>query len=83
MSLDRGRAPWVAAVNFGGRLRDTSIGLVSLLCDVRFKTFSAGLDLKEAIPLITSGAADHYQLTVREVADEDAEHDLAYGPHAT
>lgn len=44
MSLDRGRAPWVSAVNYGGRLRDTTVGLVSLLSDVRFKTFSLGVD---------------------------------------
>lgn len=44
MSLDRGRAPWVSAVNYGGRLRDTTVGLVSLLSDVRFKTFSLGID---------------------------------------
>ncbi|HEX6850293.1 MAG TPA: hypothetical protein VF139_02715 [Candidatus Polarisedimenticolaceae bacterium] len=44
MSLDRGRAPWISAVNYGGRLRDTTLGLVSLLSDVRFKTFSLGVD---------------------------------------
>ncbi len=45
MSLDRGRSPQTSVVNYGGRLRDTSIGLVSLLCDMRFKTFSLGIDL--------------------------------------
>jgi hypothetical protein len=45
MSLDRGRSPQTSIVNYGGRLRDTSIGLVSLLCDMRFKTFSLGIDL--------------------------------------
>ncbi len=44
MSLDRASAPHVASVNYGGRLRDTALGLVSLLCDVRFKTFSVGID---------------------------------------
>ncbi|MFN7965520.1 MAG: hypothetical protein U0V87_07525 [Acidobacteriota bacterium] len=44
MSLDRGTAPQHASVNYGGRLRDTSLGLVSLLCDIRFKTFSLGFD---------------------------------------
>jgi hypothetical protein len=45
MSLDRGVAPQRAVVNYGGRLRDTALGLVSLLSDVRFKTFSLGIDL--------------------------------------
>jgi len=45
MSLDRAWAPHVAAVNYGGRLRDTALGMVSLLSDVRFKTFSVGVDL--------------------------------------
>ncbi len=42
MSLDRGFAPQLALVNYGGRLRDTGLGMVSLLCDARFKTFSLG-----------------------------------------
>lgn len=45
MSLDRASAPHVADVNYGGRLRDTALGMVSLLSDVRFKTFSVGIDL--------------------------------------
>ena len=45
MSLDRGRSPQTSIVNYGGRLRDTALGMVSLLCDMRFKTFSLGLDL--------------------------------------
>lgn len=45
MSLDRASAPHVADVNYGGRLRDTALGMVSLLADVRFKTFSVGVDL--------------------------------------
>lgn len=45
MSLDRGFSPQSSIVNYGGRLQDTGIGLVSLLCDVRFKTFSLGLDI--------------------------------------
>lgn len=45
MSLDRASAPQVANVNYGGRLRDTALGMVSLLSDVRFKTFSVGIDL--------------------------------------
>lgn len=47
MSLDRGNSPEMAVVNYGGRLQDTSLGLVSLLCDVRFKTFSQGIDVLE------------------------------------
>jgi len=45
MSLDRASAPQDANVNYGGRLRDTALGMVSLLSDVRFKTFSVGIDL--------------------------------------
>ncbi|MCP3981915.1 MAG: hypothetical protein GY716_21645 [bacterium] len=45
MSLDRGFSPQTSIVNYGGRLRDTALGLVSLLCDIRFKTFSQGLDV--------------------------------------
>jgi hypothetical protein len=45
MSLDRATAPHVAEVNYGGRLRDTALGMVSLLSDVRFKTMSVGIDL--------------------------------------
>lgn len=48
MSLDRSYWPQDAIVNYGGRLRDTSLGLVSLLCDIRFKTFSLGIDAMEA-----------------------------------
>jgi hypothetical protein len=47
MSLDRGEAPHVSNVNFGGRLRDTALGLVSLRSDIRFKTFSLGIDVTE------------------------------------
>ncbi len=45
MSLDRAASPHLANVNYGGRLRDTALGMVSLLSDVRFKTFSIGIDL--------------------------------------
>lgn len=45
MSLDRGAAPHTSLVNYGGRLQDTSLGLVSLRCDIRFKTFSLGIDI--------------------------------------
>lgn len=45
MSLDRSMSPQRAVVNYGGRLRDTALGWVSLLCDIRFKTFSLGLDV--------------------------------------
>ncbi|MDH3285281.1 MAG: hypothetical protein OEQ13_11115, partial [Acidobacteriota bacterium] len=45
MSLDRAHSPHVSLVNYGGRLRDTAIGMVSLLCDIRFKTFSVGMDV--------------------------------------
>ena len=67
MSLDRGRAPWVSAVNYGGRLRDTTVGLVSLLSDVRFKTFSlgvdpvAGKDAREATRAAVPGFATHLE----------------------
>lgn len=44
MSLDKGPSPQRSIVNYGGRLRDTKLGLVSLLCDIRFKTFSQGID---------------------------------------
>jgi hypothetical protein len=46
MSLDRGTSPQTFLVNYGGRLRDTALGRVSLLCDIRFKTFSVGLDIE-------------------------------------
>ncbi|HEX4825268.1 MAG TPA: hypothetical protein VFV19_13260 [Candidatus Polarisedimenticolaceae bacterium] len=45
MSLERAVVPQIAVVNYGGRLRDTALGMVSLLADVRFKTFSVGIDL--------------------------------------
>ena len=48
MSLDRGSSPQTSVVNYGGRLRDTRLGWVSLLCDIRFKTFSLGLGILEA-----------------------------------
>ena len=51
MSLDRGFSPQAAIVNYGGRLRDTRMGLVSLLCDIRFKTFSLGLGIREGADL--------------------------------
>jgi hypothetical protein len=44
MSLDRSLQPHTSRVNYGGRLRDTAVGLVTLLCDIRFKTFSQGID---------------------------------------
>ena len=46
MSLDKGYWPQTAVVNYGGRLRDTALGMVSLLCDIRFKTFSQGIDIR-------------------------------------
>lgn len=45
MSLDRGYTPQTTHVNYGGRLRDTRLGMVALLCDIRFKTFSVGMDI--------------------------------------
>jgi hypothetical protein len=51
MSLDRGYSPSRSVVNYGGRLRDTALGMVSLLCDIRFKTFSQGIDIAEGIDL--------------------------------
>jgi len=47
MSLDRGYSPMMSVVNYGGRLRDTALGTVSLGCDIRFKTFSLGIDIVE------------------------------------
>ena len=46
MSLDKGYWPQTSVVNYGGRLRDTALGMVSLLCDIRFKTFSQGIDIR-------------------------------------
>jgi hypothetical protein len=54
MSLDRGLSPQSAIVNYGGRLRDSSLGWVSLLCDIRFKTFSVGLDVLDGSDLRTT-----------------------------
>jgi len=51
MSLDRGYSPMRSVVNYGGRLRDTALGLVSLQCDIRFKTFSLGLDIEQGVDL--------------------------------
>ena len=51
MSLDRGVSPHTTRVNYGGRLRDTALGMVSLLCDIRFKTFSQGIDPVTGIDL--------------------------------
>jgi len=67
MSLDRGFGPQASVVNYGGRLRDTSLGWVSLLCDVRFKTFSLGLeiatgaDLRERIRRALPGFRTHLE----------------------
>ncbi len=47
MSLDRAPSPHMTLVNYGGRLRDTRLGWVSLLCDIRFKTLDLGLGLYE------------------------------------
>jgi len=47
MSLDRGPWPETAVVNYGGRLRDTRLGEIALRCDIRFKTFSLGIDVVE------------------------------------
>ncbi len=44
MSLDRGADAHRLEVHHGGRLADTRLGLVTMLCDVRFKTFSQGID---------------------------------------
>jgi len=51
MSLDRGYFPESSIVNYGGRLRDTALGMVSLLCDIRFKTFSLGVDVSRGADL--------------------------------
>jgi hypothetical protein len=51
MSLDRGYSPWQSLVTYAGRLQDTSLGEVSLYCDVRFKTFSMGLGIDEGVDL--------------------------------
>jgi len=47
MSLDRGYSPQTTRVNYGGRLRDTRLGMAALLCDIRFKTISVGFDIFE------------------------------------
>jgi len=76
MSLDRGPAPHAASVNYGGRLRDTALGKVSLLSDVRFKTLSVGIDLlgqgKDARPAIRSGLADFKTHLERFASDPTA-----------
>jgi hypothetical protein len=54
MSLDRGKSPEVANVNFGGRLRNTRIGWVTLRCDQRFKTISDSVDPHTHEPLADS-----------------------------
>jgi hypothetical protein len=51
MSLERAFSPWMTVVTYGGRLRDTRLGMVSLLCDIRFKTFSLGLGIVEGVDL--------------------------------
>ncbi|HET9300812.1 MAG TPA: hypothetical protein VFO11_12765 [Candidatus Polarisedimenticolaceae bacterium] len=67
MSLDRGVSPWTTRVSYGGRLRDTALGLVSLRCDVRFKTFSLGLapdgngDLRERLRAAIPGFRTHLE----------------------
>jgi hypothetical protein len=67
MSLDRGASPWTTRVSYGGRLRDTALGLVSLRCDVRFKTFSLGLapdgngDLRERLRAAIPGFRTHLE----------------------
>jgi hypothetical protein len=67
MSLDRGVSPWTTHVSYGGRLRDTALGLVSLRCDVRFKTFSLGLspdgsaDLRERLRAAVPGFRTHLE----------------------
>ncbi|MDH3785720.1 MAG: hypothetical protein OEV00_10395, partial [Acidobacteriota bacterium] len=75
MSLDRGFSPQAALVNYGGRLRDTRLGWVSLLCDIRFKTFSLGLgiregdDLRESVRRVVDGFQTHIE---RFSADADS-----------
>lgn len=75
MSLDRGFSPQAAIVNYGGRLRDTRLGLVSLLCDIRFKTFSLGLgilegtDLRESLRKVIDRFRTHIE---RFSANEDS-----------
>ena len=44
ISLDRSSYAEQTNVNFGGRLQDTRIGWVALLCDMRFKTVATGFD---------------------------------------
>jgi hypothetical protein len=67
MSLDRGDSPWTTRVSYGGRLRDTALGLVSLRCDVRFKTFSLGLspdgdeDLRARLRAAVPGFRTHLE----------------------
>ncbi len=74
MSLDRGLSPHVSLVNYGARLRDTSIGLVSLLCDIRFKTFSQGLDIVEGLDLRDRVRAEiaGFRTHIERMADDPA-----------
>jgi len=72
MSLDRGFSPQISLVNYGGRLRDTALGLVSLLCDIRFKTFSLGLDIVEGAdvrPRVREGVPEFRTHMERFAAD--------------
>jgi hypothetical protein len=72
MSLDRSSSPWTSQVNYGGRLRDTRLGWVSLLCDVRFKTFSNGLgffegrDLRDELRQDLPAFATHVERLARD-----------------
>ncbi len=74
MSLDRGLSPHVSLVNYGARLRDTSIGLVSLLCDIRFKTFSQGFDIVEGLDLRDRVRAEiaGFRTHIERMADDPA-----------
>jgi hypothetical protein len=67
MSLERANAPQITNVGYGGRLRDTALGMVSLLSDVRFKTFSVGIDLlgngdvRDAVRRVLPGFKTHLE----------------------
>ncbi|MDQ7006823.1 MAG: hypothetical protein Q9Q40_06290 [Acidobacteriota bacterium] len=72
MSLDRSAWPHRLVVNFGGRLADTRLGWISLLCDARFKTFSTGfgprswLDRRAAIHQHVPGFLTHVERFARD-----------------
>jgi len=74
MSLDRDISPWSSLVTYGGRLEDTRLGLVSLLCDIRFKTFSLGLDVltREDLRRRLRGEIPSFRTHLERIAEDPA-----------